>query len=89
MGLEIDKPQAGDKITIDRTLWLTAERDRVVEDGDPAAAFLYATAGKRVSAEEAERFGAMPAKSERKKADPSEDKQASPAENKSSRRRSA
>lgn len=38
-------------------LWLTADRERLVPEGDPEAAFLFASAGKRVSREDAERYG--------------------------------
>lgn len=38
-------------------LWLTADRERVVAEGDPEAAFLFASAGKRISREDAERYG--------------------------------
>ena len=43
--------------TLDRRLWLTADQSRVVEDGDPAAAFLLGSAGKRVTDEVAKRYG--------------------------------
>ena len=42
---------------LDRTLWLTADKSEVVEDGDSRAAFLLGTAGKDVSDAEAERLG--------------------------------
>ena len=42
---------------LDRTLWLTADREKVVEDGDPRAAFLLGTAGKDVPDAEAQRLG--------------------------------
>jgi hypothetical protein len=39
-------------LVTDRRLWLTADRDQVVEDGDPAAAFLLvAGAGRTISAD--------------------------------------
>jgi hypothetical protein len=44
-------------ITADRRLWLTADRDAVVEDGDPAAAFLLAPPGGEIPMTEAERLG--------------------------------
>lgn len=69
--------------TADRRLWLTADRDRVVEEGDADAAFLFATPGKTVSDEDAERYGLKPAKkAEAKQAAPAEDKQASAPANK-------
>lgn len=64
--------------TADRKLWLTEDKERVVEDGDPAAAFLYAKAGTRLSDEDAERYGltkpTAKAKSEEKAAPKPEDK---------------
>ncbi len=45
------------KLITDRRLWLTADRDHVVEDGDPAAAFLFvARAGREIPADEASRL---------------------------------
>lgn len=41
----------------DRKLWLTADKERVVEDGDPAASFLFATPGDEISDEDAKRYG--------------------------------
>lgn len=38
-------------------LYLTADRDRVVREGDPEAAFLLAGVGGELSAETAERYG--------------------------------
>gem|GEM_PF-6332479 len=44
----------------DRRLWLTADRKRVVEDGDPAAAFLLAgCAGAVIDDAEADRLGIL------------------------------
>lgn len=45
-------------VTIDRHLYLTADRSRVVEEGDPAGKSLWATPGLMVSRREAERLGA-------------------------------
>lgn len=45
------------KFVTDRKLWLTADRERVVEDGDPEAAFLLASAGKEIDAATVERYG--------------------------------
>lgn len=89
MGIEINKPGTGETVEVDRRLWLTADRQRVVEDGDPQAAFLYATAGARVPRAEAEELGALPAKSARKQAERAEDKQAAPAANKATKRRAS
>src|SRR5690606_13445613 len=44
-------------LVADRYLWLTADRAQVVEDGDPAAAFLLASPGTEIPAAEAERLG--------------------------------
>lgn len=62
---------------LDRKLWLTADRSKVVEDGDPEAAFLYGTAGTEVSADEAKRLGVAA-----KKAKEPANKQQAPASNK-------
>ena len=40
----------------DRRLYLTADRDRVVGEGDPDARFLFAVPGSRIRAEDAERY---------------------------------
>lgn len=59
MALEIVKQQPVSRpfVVLEEKLWLTADRERVVPDGDPEAAFLLGTPGKRVSADEAERLG--------------------------------
>lgn len=46
-----------EKFTATERLWLTADRERVVRDGDPSAAFLFATPGKAISTEDVERYG--------------------------------
>lgn len=46
----------------DRRLWLTADKERVVEDGDPEAAFLLASKGTEIDDAEAERYGLTKAK---------------------------
>lgn len=38
-------------------LWLTADRDRLVPEGHPDAAFLFAGIGKRVTHEDAVKYG--------------------------------
>ena len=46
------------KLTADRRLWLDATETRVVEDGDPDAAFLLAGGdGKVIPEDEVERLG--------------------------------
>lgn len=55
---------------LDRKLWLTADRDSVVEDGDPGAAFLLGNKGTEITDAEALRLGLKQAKkSADKKAD--------------------
>ena len=44
-------------IIADRRLYLDAAKERAVEDGDPSAAYLLATPGTEVGAEEAKRLG--------------------------------
>ena len=71
----------------DRKLYLTADRDRVVEEGDPEAAFLFATPGKEISHADAEKYGLKPAakpaaKAEEKEAAPTDNKQAAAPANK-------
>lgn len=48
-------------VTVDRRLWLTADKTTLVEDGDVRAAFLWAVAGREVPAGEAKRVGYTPA----------------------------
>ena len=53
MALEFIKLQTTPRVKLDRKLWYTEDHSRVVEDGDPRAAFLFGTAGKEVELEEA------------------------------------
>jgi len=41
----------------DRRLYLTADRSRIVQEGDPLAAFLFVSPGQEYDHEEAERLG--------------------------------
>lgn len=41
----------------DKRLWLNADKSRIVEDGDPDAAFLAYGPGQMVSDEDIERYG--------------------------------
>lgn len=68
--------------TADRRLFLTSDRARVVEAGDPEAAFLYAVPGRTVPREEAERYGLVGAKAEAEpdEAEPDEKPAAAKAE---------
>lgn len=52
-----DDDAGGTKVTVDRRLWLTADRSRAVEDGDPEARFLLCAPGKRVLRAELEAAG--------------------------------
>lgn len=67
MALTINETKGDDmsKVTVDRRLWLAADRETLVEDGDPRATFLWAAAaGREVPADEAERVGYAPASGE-------------------------
>lgn len=50
-----------DVVISTKRLWLTADRDRVVEDGDAAAAFLLVGEGSSLSRSDAERYGLIAA----------------------------
>lgn len=65
-------------------LYFNADRSKVVQEGDPEAASLFTTPGKEISAEDAERFGLIPAKAAKAdKAEAPETKaEDEPAENK-------
>ena len=62
-------------------LWLTADRKRLVPEGDPAAATLYAAPGHEVPDADAERFGLKDGRLKRRKG--TEDKAAKGTEDKS------
>ena len=52
------KQRSEDKMLVaEERLWLTADRERVVGEGDPEAAFLLAAEGDTIEAEEAKRLG--------------------------------
>lgn len=73
-------------VTLDRKLWLTADRENVVEDGDVNAAFLLGGEGDEIPEDEADRLGLKKRSkkpSEDKKAETPEDKQADAPANKS------
>jgi len=52
-------PQSGtgQLVTIQQKLWLTADQDELVPDGDERSAFLFASPGDQVPVEKAEKFG--------------------------------
>lgn len=52
-----EKDPGGNKITVDRRLYLTSDGSRLVEEGDPAARLLFCTPGKRVLRSELEQLG--------------------------------
>lgn len=60
MGFTITKTKPGPtgaQITVDRRLYLTADRSRLVEADDPEARFLFCSEGKRVSREQLLQLG--------------------------------
>lgn len=46
-------------VIIDRHLYLTEDESRVVEEGDPAGRWLWASPGQEVRRRDAEQFGAV------------------------------
>jgi len=50
-------PASPGRIIANERLWLTADRDHVVPEGHPDAAFLFAGAGKSIRRVDAERLG--------------------------------
>lgn len=79
-------------VTIDRHLYLTEDKGRVVEEGDPAGRWLWASPGQQVARRDAERLGALtPADTapveapQEKQAQPPTNKQRRPGTNKSGR----
>ncbi len=93
MALEVVPLSAGGQgpqWTADRHLYLTEDRDRVVEESDPAMRWLWATPGMQVPLAEAERLGAVrpdskaePVEEPAKQRTPAQNKQRKPRENKS------
>jgi hypothetical protein len=67
-----------DKVKATERLYLNADKSKVVPEGDPEAAFLFATPGTEISAEDAAKYGLGAKKAAAKPAD----KQAAPAANK-------
>lgn len=61
MALEVkalrDARENVNMLTADRRLWLTADNETIVEEGDPKAAFLLCGAGQVIPERDAERFG--------------------------------
>jgi hypothetical protein len=66
-------------------LWLTEDKKRVVEDGDPEMAHLFLPAGHQIPEEEARKYGLIKsakAPKAEKAAQPAEDKKAAKPEDK-------
>lgn len=79
----LHRESAEEMVTVDRHLYLTEDKSRVVEEGDPASGSLWAAPGQRVSRTEAIRLGAIPDPALAvKQASPLANKQRPPAVNK-------
>jgi hypothetical protein len=78
--------ELGERWTVDRHLYLTEDKTRVVEEGDPAGRWLWAAPGRVVPLEQAKRLGAIkePEADEEvaEVKQPAENKMAAPKENK-------
>lgn len=46
-------------VTVDKRLYLTEDKERLVEDGHPDARWLWCTPGTQVPREQAERYGLL------------------------------
>lgn len=58
MGVNFDITNSGqDVVTVGEKLWLTSDRERVVKDGDPDAAFLLCAAGNELPRSVIEQYG--------------------------------
>ena len=58
MGLDMNPNRGTDEmVTVSVKKWLTADRQELVDDGDPRAAVLYCTPGMQIPRSEAERHG--------------------------------
>lgn len=87
MALEIVKLSAGSQgpqYTVDRHLYLTEDKSKVVEEDDPSGRWLWATPGMQVPLGEAERLGAVKANSETESVE-APAKRRTPAQNKQRR----
>jgi len=79
--------ELGEQWTVDRHLYLTEDRKRVVEEGDPEGRWLWAPPGHQVPLAQAKQLGAIRDEDAEQPADEEttedpEEKQAAPAENK-------
>lgn len=69
MGFKVEKvTEQATSVALGETLWLTADEDEVVADGDPRARFLLGGPGTELSVERAAELGLVkaPAKSKSK-----------------------
>ena len=57
MTLTINVDSASRWVIAEEKLWLTADRSRLVPDGDEEAAFLFSLPGRRIAAADATRYG--------------------------------
>ena len=72
--------ETSESVELQENLWLAKDGETVVPEGDPSAAFLLGSVGKRLSREDAERYGLV--KGQKKQAAKSEDKQMEASANK-------
>ena len=70
-----------DEIRVDRNLYLNADKDALVEEGDPDAAYVWAREGSTRSATEADELGYKP--STKAARQPANKAQSAPSEDKS------
>lgn len=63
-------------------LFTTAERDELVPEEDPRAAFLFCIPGQRISRQDADRFGLRDEEPQTKQSAVQENKKREPQENK-------
>lgn len=61
---------SGETVVIDRHLYLTEDKSRVVEEGDTDGRWLWASPGQEMARDEAERLGALEAKQPEKPEQP-------------------
>jgi colicin import membrane protein len=75
------KGATGAKVVVDRRLFLNADQTKVVEEGDPEAAFLFAAAGREVLKADLKKLGCQfTTKADTKKAEKAEAAAAKKAE---------
>jgi len=74
-------------VIAEENLWLTADKESLVPDGHPDAAFLFSSSGGELSVAEAEKYGLLggKAKAAQEDAEPEEKKAAKPADKKAAK----